>query len=135
MDTAEKVIADLRETVVKLEKDVEELSSFESIENHFEKARVVSELITQALMKVDSVQISKDAAANALREGDRRTSRQLAVLLARRKTIVKKLNELGDAVDKLTNDPNTKLERNERSDTSGGNDDNSSDPSGKASEQ
>lgn len=136
VDTAERVIAELRETVISLEKDVEELSNFESTNGHFEKkAQVVSELITQALMKVDSVQVSKDAAANALREGDRRTSRQLAVLLARRKTIVKKLNELGDAVDKLNNDSNARSERAERSDMSKGNDGSTSDPSGKDDRQ
>lgn len=100
VDKAEKAIADLRKTVSTLESDVAQLSSSSSETSEMKK-RSTSELITQALLKVDSIQISKDLAADLLRSGQRDKSRKVAVLLARRKTIVKKLNALGDAVDKL----------------------------------
>lgn len=106
VEVAEKQIADLRESVASLEKEVAQLSGLNKTSDEFRtKVRATAELITQALLNVDSVQISKDAAANTLREGDRKTSRQMAVLLARRKTVVKKLNGLGDQVDKLTTLP------------------------------
>lgn len=102
-ESKEQMIAELRQSVAALESDVKDLPSISSTcsEEFNRKARTIGELITQALVKVDSVQISKDAAAEALRNGDRESSRKIAVLLARRKTIVKKLNSLGDEVDKL----------------------------------
>lgn len=113
VEPAEKLISDLRQTVAGLEKDVEELGSLDGSSEEFQKkAQTTAELITQALVKVDSVQISKDAAANALREGDRKKSRQMAVLLSRRKGVVKKLNEMGDAVDKLTTPARADAEEN-----------------------
>lgn len=118
IDLADKAIADLRESVAKLEADVEKLET-QQIQNEEDeepvtedptltrksKIRAISELITQALLKVDSIQISKDLAVEALRNGQRDKSRKVAVLLARRKTIVKKLNVLGDKVDQLMNPP------------------------------
>lgn len=107
VDRAEKAIADLRKTVSTLESDVAQLSSSYSThppnaaEDPDMKKRKTSELITQALLKVDSIQISKDLAADLLRMGQRDKSRKVAILLARRKTIVKKLNAMGDTVDKL----------------------------------
>lgn len=97
---AEAVLTELRATVQSLESDVAALSAPDAPDVSL-RARTVSELITQALLRVDSVTISKDAAATALRDGDRHTSRKLSVLLARRKTVVKKLNDLGDTVDAL----------------------------------
>lgn len=105
VETAEEAITELRKTVSDLQKSVSELSQAnEAIEDFDTKKRTVAELITQALLKIDSVQISKDAAVEAMREGDRTKSQKLAVLLSRRKNLVKKLNELGDQVDKLSND-------------------------------
>lgn len=103
IDVAAQLISDLKMLVTSLEEDVAQVSSLPpSSADYSKKVRTTSELITQALLKVDSVQISKDAAADALREGDRETSRKMAVLLARRKNIVKKLSALGDQVDKLS---------------------------------
>lgn len=124
VELPEKLISDLRRAVSDLEKDVEELKTLEptNTSEFFNKAGTISELITQALLKVDSVQISKDAAADALRDGDRKTSRQIAVLLSRRKGVVKKLNEMGDCVDKLKAqamahpNPDATKEENEESD-------------------
>lgn len=111
VEVAEKQIAELRESVASLEKEVAEISELDRTSEEFEtRARTTAELITQTLLRVDSVQISKDAAANTLREGDRKTSRLMAVLLARRKTVVKKLSDLGDQVDKLTTLPAEKAE-------------------------
>lgn len=101
-ETTADRIASLKETVTSLEKDVETLTkSGNAVDGFSEKVRTTAELITQTLIKVDNVQVSKDAAANALREGDRKAATQIAVLLSRRKAIVKKLNELGDRVDQL----------------------------------
>lgn len=100
---AEAVIAELKKDISDLDEDVGELSGMERTASEYEtKARMIAEVITQALVKLDSVQISKDAAADALRAGDRKTSMKFSVLLARRKTIIKKLNALGDEVDKLS---------------------------------
>lgn len=101
-DVAEKAIGDLRQTVTSLEADFEQLNqSPPSATDHEQKLRTLSEVVTQTLVKIDSVDISKDTAAGALRNGDRQTSRKLAVLLSRRKAIVKRLNTLADNVDKL----------------------------------
>lgn len=105
VESAEKLIADLRASVSTLSQEVSSLSSAPTNlpPAEFERrSRLTAELITQALVKLDSVQISKDAAADALRNGDRKTSRQLSVLLARRKTISKQLDQLGTVIDKLT---------------------------------
>lgn len=105
-DAAEASLEQLRDAVKTLEANVAELDAGElSPEDRIAKIRVTGELITQALIKVDGVQISKDAAADALRAGDRKTSRKLSVLLARRKIVVKRLNELGDRVDGLISEP------------------------------
>ena len=105
VETAEEAITELRKTVSDLQKSVSELSQIdESTEDFHTRKRTVAELITQELVKIDSVQISKDAAVEAMREGDRAKSQKLAVLLSRRKNLVKKLNELGDQVDKLSNE-------------------------------
>lgn len=110
-ETAEELISDLRQSVASLDARVKELDTLDSTSPDYAlRARSTAELITQALLKVDSVQISKDAAADALRNGERGKSRKLAVLLARRKTAVKKLNQLGDAVDTLlTKNPGSEL--------------------------
>lgn len=136
VDSAEKVISELRVSVGNLEKEVEELSGHENTGAHTErKARVLSEVITQALEKVDSVHISKDAAADALRKGDRKTSRQLAVLLARRKTIVKKLDGLGNTVDKLISNSNHGVEFETSGDNVESNENSPDGVDGKAPEQ
>lgn len=112
-DTAEKLIADLRASVSTLEQQVASLSSTDlniPPADFERRSRITAELITQALVKLDSVQISKDAAANALRNGDRKTSRQLSVLLARRKNISKQLDQLGTVIDKLTAQAKTRVE-------------------------
>lgn len=102
VDVAEKSINDLRQTVSLLELDFERLNqSPPSIADYEQKVRTLSEVVTQTLVRVDSVEISKDGAADALRNGDRQTSRKLAVLLSRRKAIVKRLNTLADNVDNL----------------------------------
>lgn len=105
VEEAEKAVADLRQTVAKLEADVAAGTQQGQSDDDGKKMRTVSELITQALVKVDSIQISKDLATEALRDGDRDKSRKVAVLLSRRKNIVKKLNMLGDQVDQLLNPP------------------------------
>lgn len=102
VEIAENAITDLRQSVALLEADFNQLNeSSPSIANYEQKVRTLSEVVTQTLVKVDSVEISKDGAADALRSGDRQTSRKLAVLLSRRKAIVKRLNALADNIDKL----------------------------------
>lgn len=102
VEAAEQAIRDLRETLSSLDADYDGLSSLDSNDVSYQtKIRTLSELITQALLKADSVQISKDLAADALRNGEREKSCKVAVLLSRRKKIVKKLYELGDKVDEL----------------------------------
>lgn len=100
VEAAETLLSELRITVSSLENDVRELASLDRDSNSFDqKLKTTAELVTRALVSVDNLHISKDAAAQALRDGDREKSRKIAVLLARRKNLVKKLNAMGDEVD------------------------------------
>ncbi|KAI0560249.1 BAG domain containing protein [Gracilaria domingensis] len=113
VDAADKTIVELRARVADLEQQVASLSPRDSDEQvdtepssscplPSQTALVIAESVTQALLQLDNVHISKDAAAQALRSGDRQTSRRISVLLARRKTLVRKLNHLGEQIDSLT---------------------------------
>lgn len=103
VNEAEESINDLRRAVTDLESDFERFLQSERNPESDQKLRTLSELVTQTLVKVDNVEISKDIAADALRNGDRGTSRKFAVLLSRRKSIVKRLNNIADRIDKILN--------------------------------
>jgi hypothetical protein len=96
--TAEKKLAELRKTVAELRTGV---ASLEDSRNP-EQCRILGERITQTLLVVDGVDVSKSAAAEAFRERDRKTAMAIAVLVTRRKAVVKDLHDLGDRVDHVT---------------------------------
>mmetsp|Transcript_10242 Transcript_10242/g.18447 ORF Transcript_10242/g.18447 Transcript_10242/m.18447 type:complete len:123 (+) Transcript_10242:58-426(+) len=90
--------------VVDLEKEAASASSSSSQDTnaaHLKSCRQCTESITQLMLKLDGVQISRDAAADALRAGDRERAKKLTVLLTRRKKLVKTLNETGARADDL----------------------------------
>jgi hypothetical protein len=95
---AEDALTKLKATVAELKDGVADVES--SYDNA--KCKVLSVRVTQALLAVDGVpDISKGAAADALRARDRKTAMAISVLIARRKGIIKDLNNLGDRVDAL----------------------------------
>lgn len=103
VDEATQQISEMCLVIDSLQEDIKQLEGATdwTVAEFDLKARTISEQITQECIKADSLAISKDLAAEALRQGDRKTTRQVAVLLARRKTAVKKLYGMGDAVDKI----------------------------------
>lgn len=99
-EAAQKTISDVRETISELEARVAALESCKNDPSENER-RVLSERVTQALLKVDGIDdISKGAAASALRAKDHKTAKTIAVLIARKKAVVKELNALGDRIDR-----------------------------------
>lgn len=102
---AEETIADLRKRVSEIKARVSSLEA-SGCSNANNEVNVLSERVTQALIEVDSVDdVSKGAAAGALRAKDRKTAMAIAVLVARKKTLVKELNELGDRIDSIKSNP------------------------------
>jgi hypothetical protein len=95
---AESKLAELRQTVSELRAGV---ASLEKSRDR-EQCRVLGERITQALLAVDGVDASKAAAAQAFRERDRKSAMAIAVLVTRRKAVVKELHALGERVDSIT---------------------------------
>lgn len=95
MEAATTELKALKTTVSELRQAVE--AAEESRDT--EACRILSERVTQALVAVDGVEVSKSAAAQALRDSDRKTAMAMSVLIARRKAVVKSLNEIGDRVD------------------------------------
>ncbi|GAB0498015.1 hypothetical protein MMPV_009354 [Pyropia vietnamensis] len=65
------------------------------------RCTILSERLTQCIIRIDSVEVSREAAAAALRAGDRALTKRLAVLLTRRKRTVRRANCLGDTLDAL----------------------------------
>lgn len=83
----------------------------------------LAEQITQALIEVDGIaEISKGAAAEAFRAKDRKTATMISVLIAKRKRVVRDLNDLGDRVDELA-DAAAAADGVEEIDLAGGHDD------------
>lgn len=103
VDEAARQVAEMHVIIASLQEDINQLNSgTEWTPDSFDlKVRTISEQITQECIKADNLAISKDLAAESLRQGDRKTTRQVAVLLARRKNALKKLQEMGNVVDKL----------------------------------
>jgi hypothetical protein len=96
---AETALNELKRTVASLRSGVD---SLERGDPSADDIRGLAERITQALIKVDGVaEISKGAAAEAFRAKDRKTATVISVLIARRKRVVRDLNDLGDRVDEL----------------------------------
>lgn len=116
VEDAERIISELRKSLADLETEVNKLSFSDDVDDpeQVAKFRAVSELITQALLKADSIQISKDLAADAFRNGDRDKSRKVAVLLARRKTVIKRLNDLAEKADQHAKKLTTGTEKAEQ---------------------
>ncbi|PXF50102.1 hypothetical protein BWQ96_00262 [Gracilariopsis chorda] len=104
-DAAERAISDVRQRVSQIESDLAALTSTQPPPTPPPDASApqttLSEAITQALLQLDNIHISRESAAEALRNGDRQRSARISVLLARRKTLVRKLNALGDRLDSL----------------------------------
>ena len=102
-DNAEKALNELRTSVSTLEKDVASLEQEKDAneEDQKKKVREISERITQGLIALDGVDVSKESATEAFKDGDRKTVMKLSVLLTRRKGLVRKLNALGERVDKI----------------------------------
>lgn len=85
-----------------------------------QRGTVFSERITQDLLAVDGVEISKSGASEALLRKDRKTAQKMAVLLARRKRLIQDLHKLAERVDKLSDDNDNESNENEKNDTEGG---------------
>jgi len=70
-----------------LESDITATQSDDALGQYDKKQRgtVFMERITQDLLAVDGVEISKSGASEALMRKDRKTAQKMAVLLARRK--------------------------------------------------
>lgn len=90
-------VVDLRGEIEGTEKD----SALKSADRA-QRATVFSERVTQDLLAVDGVEISKSAASEALLRKDRKTAQKMAVLLARRKRLIQDLHGLAERVDKLS---------------------------------
>lgn len=100
LETATKELASLKGTADELSQGVSKLEEG-GVTNTLE-CKILSERITQSLLKVDGLpDLSKSSAAEAVRAKDLKTARELSVLIARRKRLVKLLDNLGDRVDKL----------------------------------
>jgi len=67
-----------------------------------ERGAVFSERITQDLLAVDGVEVSKRGASEALLRKDRKTAQKMAVLLARRKRLIQDLQKMAARVDELS---------------------------------
>lgn len=94
---ASEALSELKRTVASLRATADGLSASDTV-----GVRALAERITQALIVVDGVEeISKGSAAAAVRAKDMKTAREISVLIARKKRVVKELNELGDRVDVL----------------------------------
>jgi hypothetical protein len=95
---AEAALSKLKTTVAELKADVARVEkSYDD-----QQVKILSVRVTQSLLAVDSVpDISKGAAAEAFRAKNRASAMAISVLIARRKGIIKDLNNLGDRVDTL----------------------------------
>lgn len=117
---AETALNGLKKKVVTLRAGVTEL---EQGEPSSDDVHGLAEQITQALIEVDGIaEISKGAAAEAFRAKDRKTATMISVLIAKRKRVVRDLNNLGDRVDELA-DAAAAGEGVEEIDLAGGDDD------------
>lgn len=97
--SAETSLNGLKKKVVALRAGVTELEEGEPTPD---AVHGLAEQITQALIEVDGIaEISKGAAAEAFRAKDRKTATMISVLIAKRKRVVRDLNDLGDRVDEL----------------------------------
>lgn len=103
-EQAEQALKALRDSVDELKAEVAALEedSEQTGEERDKKTRLVSERITQSLIAVDAVDISKDAATEAFKARDRNTAMKMSVLLTRRKNLVRDLTLLGERIDKST---------------------------------
>lgn len=97
--SAETSLNGLKKKVVTLRAGLTELEEGEATAD---AVHSLAEQITQALIEVDGIaEISKGAAAEAFRAKDRKTATMISVLIAKRKRVVRDLNDLGDRVDEL----------------------------------
>lgn len=117
---AESALNALKKKVVSLREGVTEL---EKGQPSPDDVHGLAEKITQALIEVDGIaEISKGAAAEAFRAKDRKTATMISVLIAKRKRVVRDLNDLGDRVDELA-DAGAMGDGVEEIDLAGGDDD------------
>lgn len=65
------------------------------------RVALFGERITQDLVAIDAVDISKTKASEALKAKDRLTAQKLSLLLARRKNLIRDLHKLSERIDKL----------------------------------
>lgn len=100
---AEKSLDILKQNYEDLEKEVTATETAESLEATDVEQRAVlfSERVTQDLLALDGVAVSKSKGAEAYKAGDRKVAMKISVLLTRRKTLVRNLNALGERIDKL----------------------------------
>lgn len=101
---AEKSLDILKTNYEDLEKEVSETEKSENLEvaDVEQRALLFSERVTQDLLALDGVAISKSKGAEAYKAGDRKVAMKISVLLTRRKTLVRNFNALGERIDKLT---------------------------------
>lgn len=100
---AAKELAALKGTADELREGVVKLEAGSEASSGAMESKILSERITQTLLKVDGLpDLSKSSAAEAVKAKDLKTAREISVLIAKRKRLVKLLNDLGDRVDKLS---------------------------------
>ncbi len=94
----EVFIGNVKKTVSEIRAEMERLD--DSISTSV--IRGMSERVTQELLKLDAVpSVNKQALGEAYRANDKAEARKIAMLIGRRKTLIKELNQLGEDVDKL----------------------------------
>lgn len=104
MEEAEKRLGILRGNLEELTKEVEETEQATelSLTEKKQRATLFGERITQDLLSLDGIEISKSKASEALMKKERKTAQKMAVLLARRKKLIKEFEKISDRIDKFS---------------------------------
>mmetsp|Transcript_12128 Transcript_12128/g.20713 ORF Transcript_12128/g.20713 Transcript_12128/m.20713 type:complete len:126 (-) Transcript_12128:811-1188(-) len=104
MSDIKKQLAQQEKTFEQLEKQALDTTTNSNDGNHdalLRECKLCCESITQLMIKLDKVQLSRDGAADALKQGDRATATRMSVMLARRKVLTQKLAQAGKNADAL----------------------------------
>lgn len=101
-EVADASLNALRTNYADLKREVSETENGElSAEDVAQRALLFAERITQDLVSIDAVDISKTKASEALHARDRKTAQKLSLLLARRKNLIRDLHLLSERVEIL----------------------------------